>query len=56
MNKETLLFAENYPNFWKTSVQTFNDRDKSDRKFSRIMPMTRENLERCEKLQTKFPY
>ena len=56
MNKITQLFAENYLRFRQCSIQTFNDRDKSDRKFSRIMPMTRDNLERCEKLQAKFPY
>lgn len=47
---------ENYPNFMECSIQTFNDQDKTDRKYSRIMKMSRENLERCEKLQTKYPY
>lgn len=56
MNKITQLFAENYLRFRECSIQTFNDRDKSDRRYSRIMPMNRENLERCEKLQAKFPY
>lgn len=56
MNKDTQLFMENYPNFMESSIQTFNDQDKTDRKYSRIMKMSRENLERCEKLQTKYPY
>ena len=56
MNKITKLFAENYLNFRECSIQTFNDRDKSDRRYSKILEMTPENLERCEKLQAKFPY
>ena len=56
MNKITKLFAENYLNFRETSIQTFNDQQKADRKYSKIMPMTPENLEWCEKLQAKFPY
>lgn len=45
----------NYPNFWKTSLQTFNDRDKADTKYCRIMPTTRENLKWCEEIQKKEP-
>ena len=56
MNKITKLFAENYLNFRETSIQTFNDQQKADRKYSKIMPMTPENLEWCEKLQAEFPY
>lgn len=56
MNKILEKRARDYPNFRKTSIQTFNDQRKEDKKYSRIMPMTRENLEWCEKLQSKYPY
>lgn len=47
--------AMNYPNFWETALQIFNDRDKSDTKYCRIMPTTRENLKWCEEIQKKEP-
>lgn len=47
--------AMSYPNFWETSLQTFNDRDKSDTKYCRIMPTTRENLKWCEEMQKTEP-
>ena len=56
MNNETLERIKEYPNFRKCSIQTFNDQDKNDKKYSKILPMTDENLEKCEKLQAKFPY
>ena len=56
MNSKTLERIKEYPNFRKCSIQTFNDQDKSDKKYSKILPMTDENLEKCEKLQAKFPY
>lgn len=45
-----------YPNFRKCSIQTFNDQDKNEKSQSRILPMTDENLEKCEKLQQILPY
>lgn len=56
MNSKTLERIKEYPNFRKCSIQTFNDQDKNDKKYSKILPMTDENLERCERLQAKFPY
>jgi hypothetical protein len=56
MNSKTLERIKEYPNFRKCSIQTFNDQDKNDKKYSKILPMTDENLEKCEKLQAKFPY
>ena len=56
MNSKTLERIREYPNFRKCSIQTFNDQDKNDKKYSKILPMTDENLERCERLQAKFPY
>ena len=56
MNSKTLERIKEYPNFRKSSIQTFNDQDKNDKKYSKILPMTDENLERCERLQAKFPY
>ena len=56
MNKDLEQRASNYPNFRKCSIQTFNDQDKNEHSQSRILPMTRENLEKCEKLQKMLPY
>ena len=56
MNSKTLERIKQYPNFRKCSIQTFNDQDKNDKRYSKILPMTNENLERCERLQAKFPY
>ena len=55
MNNQTIEWAREYPNIKNCSIQTFSD-TKQENKYSRIMPMTRENLERCEKLQSKLPY
>ena len=46
MNSITEKRANVYPNFRETSIQYFNDKDKT--KKSWILEMTKENLERCE--------
>lgn len=56
MNSETKERLLQYPNFRKCSIQTFNDQDKTEKSQSRILPMTDENLEKCEKLQSILPY
>lgn len=56
MNKDLEKRSQVYPNFRKCSIQTFNDRDKNEHSQSRILPMTKENLEKCEKLQKLLPY
>ena len=56
MNNKTKERLLQYPNFRKCSIQTFNDRDKNEKSQSRILPMTDENLEKCEKLQKILPY
>lgn len=55
MNNETSERLKEYPNARQCSIQVFSDR-KDENKYSRILKMTDENLERCEKLQAKFPY
>ena len=45
-----------YPNIRECSIQTFNDQDKSDKRYSKILPMTDATLEWCEQLQAKYPY
>ena len=55
MNSQTKERIMQYPNIRQCSIQTFSDK-KDDNKYSRILPMTDENLERCEKLQSKYPY
>ena len=47
---------EIYPSFRECSIQTFNEQDKEEKSQSRILPMTDENLEKCEKLQSLLPY
>jgi hypothetical protein len=56
MNSKTKEWLMQYPNFRKCSIQTFNDQDKNEKSQSRILPMTDENLEKCEKLQQILPY
>ena len=56
MNEQTIARINDYPNFYKCSIQTFNDKDKEDKCQSRILPMTKENLEKCVKLQSMLPY
>lgn len=56
MNKHTIEWAKIYPNIQDCSIQTFNEQDKEDKTHSRILPMTRANLEWCEKLQETEPY
>lgn len=56
MNNDLEARANTYPNFRECSIQTFNDRDKNEHSQSRIVPMTRENLEKCVKLQKLLPY
>jgi hypothetical protein len=55
LHKDTLFRADVYPNFRNCSIQTFSD-TKEENKYSRILPMTEENLEKCIKLQEKLPY
>lgn len=56
MNKSLTERIKVYPNFRKCSIQTFNEQDKNEKSQSRILPMTDENLEKCEKLQSILPY
>ena len=56
MNEHLLKRIKVYPNFRQCSIQTFNDKDKNEHSQSRILPMTDENLEKCEKLQSMLPY
>ena len=45
-----------YPNIRDCKIQTFNDKDKTEKSQSRILNMTDENLEKCIQLQWKLPY
>lgn len=56
MNSKTKEWLMQYPNFRQCSIQTFNDQDKNEHSQSRILQMTDENLEKCEKLQSMLPY
>lgn len=56
MNKNLTERIKVYPNFRKCSIQTFNEQDKNEKSQSRILPMTDENLGKCEKLQSLLPY
>lgn len=56
MDRNLIDRANTYPNFKDCSIQTFNEQDKSEKSDSRIMKMSRANLERCEQLQDKKPY
>lgn len=56
MNNNITKWLEVYPNIKECVIQTFNDKDKEEKSQSRILPMTKENLEKCEILQTKLPY
>lgn len=56
MNEHLLKRIKVYPHFRQCSIQTFNDKDKNEHSQSRILPMTDENLEKCEKLQSMLPY
>lgn len=56
MNPQLLERKKTYPNFESCSIQTFNDKNKEDKAYSRILPMTEENLKRCEELQKTQPY
>lgn len=56
MNKHLIERAKTYPNFKYCSIQTFNEQDKEEKSQSRIMKMSRENLEWCERLQETQPY
>ena len=56
LHKDTLFRADVYPNFRECSIQTFNDQDKNEKSQLRILPMTKENLEKCIKLQELKPY
>lgn len=55
MNSETIERLKQYPNARQCSIQVFSDR-KDENKYSRILKMTDDNLERCEKLQAQHPY
>jgi hypothetical protein len=56
MNSDLVKWANVYPNLKDCSLQTFNEKDKEEKSFSRILPMTRANLEWCELLQKDKPY
>ena len=56
MNEYLKKRMEIYPSFRECSIQTFNEQDKEEKSQSRILPMTDENLEKCEKLQSLLPY
>ena len=56
MNEHTAQRINDYPNFLECSIQTFNDRDKEDKKYSRIRDITDEHLQNCIQLQEKYPY
>lgn len=56
MNSDLVKWANVYPNLKDCSIQTFNEKDKEEKSFSRILPMTRANLEWCEWLQKDRPY
>lgn len=45
-----------YPRFRECAIQTFNEQNKEEKSQSRILEMTDENLEKCEKLQSLLPY
>lgn len=56
MNSNLIERIKVYPNFRQCSIQTFNEQDKEEKSQSRILPMTDENLQKCEKLQSLMPY
>lgn len=56
MNQNLIERANVYPNFKDCSIQTFNEQDKEEKANSKIMPMSRANLDWCEKLQEEHPY
>ena len=56
MDKHLIERCKAYPNIEQCSIQTFCDNNKDDRSDSRIMKMSRENLQRCEELQKRKPY
>lgn len=56
MDSNLLERAKVYPHFKECSVQTFNEQNKEDKTFSRIMEMNNESLQRCETLQKNQPY
>lgn len=56
MNNYLLERIKTYPNIRQCSIQTFNEQDKNEKSQSRILPMTDDNLEKCEKLQSMLPY
>lgn len=56
MDKHLIERCNAYPNIEQCSIQTFCDNNKDDRSDSRIMKMSRENLQRCEELQKRKPY
>ena len=56
LHEDTLYRLDVYPNIEECSIQTFNDQDKNEKSQLRILPLTRENLEKCVILQSKLPY
>ena len=56
MNSNLEKWMAVYPNFRECAIQTFNEQDKEEKSQSRILPMTDENLAKCEKLQSLLPY
>jgi hypothetical protein len=56
MNKNLTERINIYPRFRECAIQTFNEQNKEEKSQSRILEMTDENLEKCEKLQSLLPY
>lgn len=56
MNKNLTERINVYPRFRECAIQTFNEQNKEEKSQSRILEMTDENLEKCEKLQSLLPY
>ena len=56
MDKDLIDWCNAYPNIEQCSIQTFCDDNKEDKSDSRIMKMSRENLEWCIELQKRKHY
>lgn len=56
MDRDLIDWCNTYPNIAQCSIQTFCDDNKEDKSESRIMKMSRENLQRCIELQKRKHY
>ena len=56
LNHDLVRWTQVYPNIQDCSLQLFHDREKEKKTYSKILPMTRENLKWCVELQKKEPY